>query len=42
MAAIKGQPVSSTLSQALQPVSTVMKGTNPLLLLPKQVGGLGL
>jgi len=42
MATIKRHPVFSTLSQALPPVWAVTKGSNPLLLLPKQVGGLGL
>jgi len=42
MAAIRGQSVFSTLSQALLPVLAETKGSNPLLLLPKQVGGLGL
>ena len=41
MAVIRGQPILGTLSQALEPVLAVAKGSNPLLLLLKQAGGLG-
>ena len=41
-AKMKGRQCWSTISQAIPPVLAVTKGSNPLSLLPKQAGGLGL